>query len=268
MQETLPNPVIDSPAPVPRRAVLQALTAMVAALQFLTIAPPLIRRPFSAEELGRAVGFFPLVGLAVGGLLIGIDHAARLVWPEAVAAALVLAAWVLVSGGLHLDGYLDTCDGMLAGHTPAERLRIMRDPQHGTFALAGGVLLLLVKFQAVASVSDRTWLLLLAPVLGRWAMTLAIVVFPYGRAEGLGRAMKDATGVRELLLATVITAGVLVAFAGWQALVALLLTIAALLMLARAALSRLGGFTGDVYGALCEIVEVLVVLLLAAGGAA
>ena len=67
-------------------------------LQFLTIAPPLIRRPLDPREMGRAVGFFPLVGLLLGGMLFGLDAIARLLWPPAIGAAVVLLAWVLLTG--------------------------------------------------------------------------------------------------------------------------------------------------------------------------
>ena len=85
----------------------------MAALQFLTIAPPLSRRMFTPGEMGRAVGYFPVVGLALGGLLYGLDEMLRFIWPDGLCAALVLLAWVLADGSaLHLDGFLDSCDGL------------------------------------------------------------------------------------------------------------------------------------------------------------
>jgi adenosylcobinamide-GDP ribazoletransferase len=165
---------------------------------------------------------------------------------------------------LHLDGFLDSCDGLFGGRTPEKRLEIMRDERAGAFAVVGGVLLLLVKYAALASVQDRLGATLLAPVLGRFGMVLAIVLFPYARAEGLGRAMKDHAGWRELILAA-LTAGAVSWLAGRErGLVAMALAGALTWLAARLALRRLPGLTGDIYGAICEILEVAVLLFFAA----
>lgn len=238
--------------------------AFLAALQFLTIAPPLLRRAFTTAEMGRAVAYFPLIGLLIGGLLLGADELFQEIWSSGIRAALLLALWVLATGALHLDGFLDSCDGLFGGRTPEKRLEIMRDEHVGAFAVVGGILLLLVKYAALASVQDRLGAYLVAPVLGRFGMALAIVTFPYARAEGLGRAMKDHAGWRELLLAT-LTAGAVSWMAGRErGLVALALAGALTWLTARLVLFRLPGLTGDVYGAICEVVEVTVLLFFAA----
>jgi len=237
----------------------------LAALQFLTVAPPLIRRPFTMVELGGAVGYFPLVGVLLGLVLVGLRAGLRIIFPGNVTAALVLAAWIVLTGALHLDGFLDTCDGLFGGATAEDRLRILRDEQVGAFAVAGGVALLLVKYAALAALPDHTLALLVAPTLGRWAMSLAVVAFPYGRSQGLGRALKDHASRRELIMATVvalITAGIA---GSWLGLAAAALVAATTWVLARFALSRLPGLTGDIYGALCELTEVLVLLVFVVG---
>lgn len=232
----------------------------LAAVQFLTIAPPLVRRAFTPAELGRAVGYFPLVGLLIGGFVIGLDRLLASFLPSNVTAALVLTGWILCSGALHLDGFLDSCDGLFGGRTPEDRLRIMRDERVGAFAVIGGVLLLLVKYQALTAISPRSAPLGLAPVLGRWGMGLAVVAFPYARAEGLGRAMKHHAGWSQALLASAIAIAAAWFAAGWIGLVILSLCGALIFLLARFVLTRLPGLTGDVYGALCELLEVLVLL--------
>jgi adenosylcobinamide-GDP ribazoletransferase len=242
---------------------------MAAAFQFLTIVPPIVRRPFTDRELGRSVGWFPLVGVLLGGTLAGFDWCLAWLFPPGVTAALVLAAWVLLTGALHLDGFLDSCDGLFGGHTPEARLRIMRDERAGAFAVIGGVLLLLLKYAALSGNPVRLWALLLAPVVARWGMAAAVVAFPYGRAEGLGLAMKDHARWSQLALATVVTlaaaAALFVVSREWRALLALPLAGAVTWAGARFALRRLPGLTGDIYGALCELVEVTVLLLFVAG---
>ena len=242
------------------------LYSFLAALQFLTVAPPLVRRPFTLTELGRSVAWFPLVGVLLGGVLAGWDWLCGLLFRPGVSAALVLICWVLATGALHVDGFLDSCDGLFGGQTPEVRLRIMRDERAGAFAVVGGVLLLLLKYAALSECPARTAALLVAPVVGRWGMTFAVIAFPYGRAEGLGRAMKDHAGRTQLVIAGLI-AIVAGAAGGWRGLLALLLATAAVWAGARFVLRRLPGLTGDIYGAFCELSEVLVLLVFTAGGA-
>lgn len=242
--------------------------AMWAALQFLTICPWPVRRSPTAADLGRAVGFFPLVGLLLGAVLAATDAVLVGIAPDGVRAVVVVALWMVLTGGLHYDGLLDTCDGLLGGRTVAERLRIMRDERVGALAVAGGVLLLLAKHGAVAG-SDRWAAVLMAPVVARWAMAVAIVRFPYARQEGLGRTLKDHAGRREVLVATVITVltAAAVAVAAPVQFGAVLAGTGAAVIAGAAAvqgvLRRLPGLTGDVYGALAEVTETVVLLVAA-----
>ena len=130
------------------------IAGLAAAVQFLTIVPPLVRRPFTDAEMGRAVGWFPFVGLLIGGLLVLVDLGVRRLWPAGVSAALLLAAWIIVTGGLHLDGLMDYCDGLFGGRTVEDRLRILRDPRIGSFALIGGVLVMLTKWSILAGMTE------------------------------------------------------------------------------------------------------------------
>lgn len=240
------------------------MIALLAAFQFLTILPPVIRRAFSAGELGRAVGFFPLVGLALGGILFGLDAGLRLILPPGPAAVLLMTAWLLSTRALHFDGFLDTCDGLFGGFTSERRLEIMRDSRVGAFGVAGGGMLLLAIFAGLTALTDRFAGLMLAPVLGRWAMSLAVVLFPYARDKGLGRDMKDNARLPQAALATGVALAAAWLGGGWAGLIAL--GIAAVLMLSAAGytLRRIPGLTGDIYGAVCVIVEVAVLLFLSA----
>jgi adenosylcobinamide-GDP ribazoletransferase len=197
-------------------------------------------------------------------MLAFLDAGLRWLLPVEVAAVLVLSAWVTLTGGLHLDGFLDSCDGLLGGRTPEERLRIMRDERVGAYAVAGGVLLLLLKFAALASLTQPAAALLLACVLGRWLICLAIVRLPYGRTQGLGRTMKDHAGARQLVTATLITVMVVgVVAPAWGSLTAMVALLAGAAA-ARFTLRRLPGLTGDSYGAICELAEVAVLVAWAA----
>lgn len=236
------------------------MISLLTAFQFLTIFPAVIRRAFTAQELGRAVGFFPLAGLALGGIFYALASGLRLIFPDQITAVFVLAAWLLLTRALHYDGFLDTCDGLFGGFTPERRLEIMRDSRVGAFGVAGGGLLLLAKYSAILSLPQLSGLLL-APVIGRWALSMAVFAFPYAREKGLGRDMKDNVRWPQVILATVVTILAAWLFAGWTGLLAFLLAGVVLWLGAGFILRRIPGLTGDSYGALCELAELAVLLL-------
>lgn len=236
------------------------LLGFTVALQFLTISPAFIRRDFSPRELGQSTGYFPLVGALIGAVLWGASLLLGLIFPATLKAALILAIWVLLSGALHLDGFLDSCDGLFGGATPEARLKIMMDERVGAFGLAGGVLLILLKFAALDALPERSVALLIAPALGRWGMTLGIFAFPYARAQGLGKAMKEFTGTWQVCLATLLALGMSWLLATQTGLLACLVAAVVTGLVAAFALRRIPGLTGDVYGAINEVVELAVLL--------
>ena len=240
------------------------MVSLLTAFQFLTTFPAFIRRAFTAQELGRAVGFFPLVGLALGGMLFGLGNGLRLIFPLPVVAIFILATWLLLTRALHFDGFLDTCDGLFGGFTPERRLEIMRDSRVGAFGVAGGGLLVLAKYAAIFSLLHLSGLLL-APVLGRWAVSIAIFAYPYAREKGLGRDMKDNVHWPQVILATIITVVATWFFAGWTGLLAFAIAGIVLWLGAGFILRRIPGLTGDSYGALCELIEMIVLLVFTTG---
>jgi adenosylcobinamide-GDP ribazoletransferase len=249
-------PELDRPvqasAPLKRESPLIPLAA---ALQLLTIIPPLVRRMFTDREMGRAVSWFPLVGALLGTGLAALDATCRLIVPVPVAAALVLAAWIVATGALHLDGFLDACDGLLGGHTPEDRLRIFRDERVGAFAVIGGVLLMLLKYSVLIGLEHRAAALIVVPTLGRWLIALAVVRYPYARPQGLGRALHDHAGVRQAWAATITAVTIAVLLGRETGFVCLLASLAVGAWVVWFTLRRLPGLTGDIYGALCEVGE-------------
>jgi adenosylcobinamide-GDP ribazoletransferase len=237
------------------------LTGFLVALQFLSIFPAAIKRPITPTELGHSTGLYPAVGLIFGAILVGTNYLLSLIFPPAITAALTLSSWVILSGALHLDGFLDTCDGLFGGRTPEKRLEVMRDERVGAFALTGGVLLILTKFTALNTLANPTGALLVAPTLARWSMTVTLFAFPYAREQGLGRDIKSHTGLRQVLLASAI-ALVVAWLAGRE--LGLLAALASILIAwlgGRLIVGRIPGMTGDTYGAINEVIEVLVMLM-------
>ncbi|MBC8496790.1 MAG: adenosylcobinamide-GDP ribazoletransferase [Anaerolineales bacterium] len=237
---------------------------LLAALQFLTLIPPLVKRPFTEKELGQAVGFYSLVGLIIGAVLVGANMLLALVFPPFVRAALILALWVLMSGALHLDGFLDACDGIFGGFTPEKRLEIMHDERVGAFGLAGGVLLMMMKFTTLSALPNPNAALLLVPTLSRWGMSLALIAYPYARDQGLARAIKDNAGWKQLVLASVIAIITAWFTFQWIGLIALVMAGVIVWLAATFVLRRIPGLTGDIYGALNELVELVLIIIFVA----
>jgi adenosylcobinamide-GDP ribazoletransferase len=230
-------------------------------MEFLTLMPPVFQGTFAPREMGRSVAYFPLVGFVIGLILLVADHLLTVLFSPLLRSALLLTLWVLLTGGLHVDGFLDACDGLLGGTTPERRLAIMRDERIGAFAFTGGVLLFIVKFSALASLTVwRLPALLLAPAMGRWGISLALVFYPYARSDGLGKDMKENATWREAFLATMIAVLLAWLAAGWRGLSIAAFTVVLLMAIVLFTLRRIPGLTGDIYGMINEISEVVVLV--------
>ncbi|MFN8411072.1 MAG: adenosylcobinamide-GDP ribazoletransferase [Anaerolineales bacterium] len=234
---------------------------VIAAFQFLSIFPTIIRRMFTSQEMGRAVGWFPLVGLVLGSLLYGIHHVAQLIFPTNVTAALTIFAWVLFTRAFHLDGFMDTCDALFGGFTEERRLEIMKDSRMGAFGVAGGILILLTQYTALASSLNLWPALVLSATLGRWASPLVIYGFPYAREEGLVYEMKRNVGLREIIIGTLFTGLVSWFVYGWMGFVLMLSSAFAGWLVAKYSMRLLPGLTGDIYGTVTTVVETLILLV-------
>ncbi|MBK7982934.1 MAG: adenosylcobinamide-GDP ribazoletransferase [Candidatus Competibacteraceae bacterium] len=240
------------------------MRAFVLALQLLTRLPvPLLGPPPQPQELGLSVLFFPVVGAVIGALLAGLHTALWLADPG-VLAGLTLTVWVILTGGLHLDGLADSADAWIGGQGDRDRtLAIMKDPRSGPIAVVAIGLVLLNKFAAlqVLLAGDGRTVLLLAPLLGRAVMVLLLVTTPYVRSKGLGEPYAlhlPRTSCGLMVLASAVTA---VMALGWPGAALLVLLGVGFFGLRHGVLARLGGVTGDTLGAACELTETGVLLV-------
>jgi adenosylcobinamide-GDP ribazoletransferase len=223
-----------------------------AAFSFLTILP---LGYAEGRKPGWSLTGYPVVGAVIGALLTAVATISP--FSREATAFLVLLTWVVVTGGLHLDGFGDSCDGLLATVEPARRLEIMKDPRTGSWAVIGLIVLLLGKWTFIASLPAP--LLLLPPIVGRWVMVIAVYVFPYARSSGLGSFFRQGLGRKQIFAATLMAIG-LAAFTGQFVPVVIAFQVAIFCgsLVGQWALRRLGGgITGDVYGGLCELTELL-----------
>lgn len=249
------------------------MRSAASAFRFLTAVPLPPGRDVSERELASAVAWFPLAGAALGGALVAVDWACGRAFPRIshfLSAALVLAAYALLTGGLHHDGLMDTADAFWGRRAREERLRIMKDSRAGALGVTALVLVLLAELAALYALPVRLdgavgryrWAVLLSfPVAGRWAMSYLCVRFPYAKEEGTGAAMVGKSRVVYLAWASALALAALGGCFVFLADIPMMIPVIALFTLAVAELlggyfhRSLGGVTGDVIGAagfLCE----------------
>jgi adenosylcobinamide-GDP ribazoletransferase len=235
------------------------------ALQFLSSLPVRLPGMPTPQESGRSLLFYPLVGLLFGGILWVLNWL-LLGTPVMLHAALLLTVWVLLSGGLHLDGLADSADAWLGGFGDRERtLTIMKDPRSGPIAVVTLVLVLLLKFAALLALIEQQYAvaLIIVPLIGRSALLGLFLTTPYVRAGGLGQALADhlpRLAGRQVLAGSALFC---LLIGGVSGVLALVVATVVFVWLRQVMLRRLGGTTGDTAGALLELLEMAVLVGLA-----
>jgi len=238
------------------------------AVTFLTGVPLPLEGDVSPADLWRSMGWYPLVGLALGAAAWGVYAGLLALLPGLVAAVLAVLLLEAVTGGLHMDGLMDTCDGYFS-RAPRERaLEIMKDSNVGAMGVVGAVLILILK---VAALSALTRADAAAPLLAGWCAARAlpaldVYAWPYARAAGTGEAFtRERTPGPVQLAGGLLAAGLVVAGAAglavgaagsWYAgLVVAVIAMGVALLVQATVAKRLGGLTGDVYGMGIELAE-------------
>jgi adenosylcobinamide-GDP ribazoletransferase len=245
----------------------QQYKELLAAVRFLSVIPvPGEKYLFADARDGTDVvigcEYFPLVGLVMALLLWVLLLLFSNVIAQLLIATLLVVTLTILTGGLHLDGLMDSCDGLFGGHTRERRLEIMRDSRVGSFGVLGGVCTLLLKFALFASFSPHLlpYALLVALPASRWAMVVALRLFPPARRSGLGALFHQGVTTRRTIVTTlgtllfVLLAGRLAGF------LALIVVGVVTLALGYSIMRSIGGLTGDTYGAIAEITEVSALL--------
>lgn len=219
------------------------------------------------RALGRRAPFFPLVGLVVGGVVLAADEAAGLLFDRGIRSAAAILATVWITGALHLDGLMDTADGIGSGRSRERMLEIMRDSRVGAMGVVAGVTTLLLRYALLDGLGpERRWqALLLTPTLGRMCIVAVAGWWPAARAgqPGLGGSFAAHVGRWQVAVALAVGLGLALA-AGARGVAAWVLALASSWLAARFLTARLGGLTGDTYGAVNELAEVVVLAVFAA----
>ena len=236
------------------------MNSFLVGLQFLTRIRIVRQTVWTAEDFGRSTRFFPLVGL-----VLGICYAlaawilVSVLGMRALTAALLLILPLLLTGGLHADGFMDTADGVFSGRERERKLEIMKDSRVGSFGVVAFVLLMFLQFALLLDMSPPLLVsvFFVMPIIGRMAMVLAVSCFPYARADGMGKTFADMADRRTVAIAAV-TTSVLVIPIGLLATLALVVGIVFALLFCQRMTAILGGVTGDVYGAATVLTETIV----------
>ena len=233
------------------------------AFGLMTTLPFTLPDDWSAGDSGRASVWYPLVGLVIGALTWLAWKGSMLFFPPLVAGILTLAAWAALTGGLHLDGLADCCDGLLASASVERRLEIMKDPHLGAFGAIGLIFVLLLKGATLAALTPATSFgILLAASLARWCI-LSAGLLPLARPGGMGADFASGFHRSFVYIGALLPFGLAVIL-GTRGVTSLLAGLAAAALVLWLAKSRIGGVTGDVFGMVVEVVEIVVLLAFSA----
>lgn len=233
------------------------------ALQFLTRIPVHIRGTVTEQKIARSMVYYPLVGLFVGAAAALLHLLLSEVAAVAVADLASIVLLIVITGNMHLDGFMDTADGLGSGKPRERMLEIMRDSRVGAHGVVAGILIILAKVVLLGQIPSehKFTVLLLFPVVARWSMVYVATVYRYARTQGLG-TFTAFLGKRELLMASLITLAIVFYLLRLEGLFLVGSALAGTVLIGVYLVRRVGGMTGDLFGAVNESNEVLALFVL------
>lgn len=237
---------------------------LLTALQFLTSIPVGARGKLEDKELAESMAYFPLVGLLVGTVLALAYNVLALIFPHPVNCAFILILNIIITGGLHIDGFIDTFDGIASRCDKERALEIMREGRPGAIGIAAAILLFLAKYSLLVSLPKGTIeiSLIMMSGLSRWSFVISSASYPYARkGEGLGKKFIQGIGPKEVIISTATI--LITAFLVFKLRILVLFPVifCAILGFNFYLYKKIGGITGDTLGASGEIIEVLTLAL-------
>ena len=240
------------------------LRSFYIALSFLTRIPTPIKGDVTQSQIGQSIVFYPLFGALFGVIFFLISQITLFFSTDIssdVLAAVLLIVWVLITGGLHLDGLADSADAWIGGQNDRERtLEIMKDPYCGPIAVAVIVLVLLLKWVALSQLlkTDYSAFLIVVPMLSRSVIIVLFMTTVYVRDSGLGTAFLDYMPEEKILWSVLFVSAICyLIFGGVFSMILVALSVVVLRIMM---IKRIGGMTGDTLGASVEIAEAVALL--------
>lgn len=231
------------------------MNAFLIGLQFFTRIHLYGQKVWENEEFGKSVTYLPAIGFVIGACLSLIYFLLTPFHMPYFTAFILVAGEFIITGAMHADGLMDTCDGLFSGRSRERTLEIMKDSRIGSFGLIAFVFIVLFKTFALAAADSSLYLILLAmPMIGRLNMCISICEYPYARPAGIGKAFAVYRQPHAVLIAFV-TALVPAAFFGMTWLFIMGTGLLAGLFVNRWVMEKIQGMTGDTYGCVCEVSE-------------
>ena len=232
---------------------------VLGALQFLTRIPIRLR---AAPDLARCVPWFPVVGTAIGAAVGGVAVGLGYLVPTSVAAGVAVLVGIMITGAFHEDGLADTADAM-GGWTPERRREILKDSRHGSYGVAAMVGSILIRVLCVASLGPAAAFggLVAAHTLGRGAAVAVMGSAPPVPATGLGADFARAVSGRRAAVGTAAAVALAGLAVGWWVLPLVLAAGVGALVVALIAHRAFGGVSGDILGAVEQVGECLVLIV-------
>jgi adenosylcobinamide-GDP ribazoletransferase len=244
------------------------INAFFFALTFLTRLPSPVPVIYSDELPSKSMVFYPVIGTIIGLILIFLDYFFSLIFASTISNILLLISLVYLTGGLHLDGFIDTVDGIFSGRERDRMLVIMQDSLIGSFGAIAIVLLLLLKYNLFKELSGsvRFPLLLLMPSISRYLVLIVVYKYPLAASSKLGRGFNYYLTKKEIISASIYLTVLcfLVSFIFslnlYIEVFIVLFTYLIVILISNYVNKKLTGLTGDIYGAIIEISEVVILL--------
>ncbi|UCD15202.1 MAG: adenosylcobinamide-GDP ribazoletransferase [Candidatus Omnitrophota bacterium] len=234
------------------------------ALQFLTILPVKIKAKIEDKDFGKSLLYFPAVGLIIG-VILSITAFFFSRFAPFLSVAVILVVSVVLTGGIHLDGFADTCDGFYASHSKEQTLKIMRDSRIGVMGVIGIVCVFLLKFALLSSFSPALlWrAVIIMAVFSRWALSFACSLSKYARQKGKAEFFIKYADKRAVLAGGIFTLATFLIFIGTKGVTVFILSWIFVFLFVKYSEKKIGGITGDILGAVNEIGEVSTLLFTA-----
>ena len=228
----------------------------LAMVQFFTRIPIKSNIILEKQDFGKGLIFAPLVGGVIGLFLLVLYNILITFMPLQMTAVFLIIGYMLITGGLHLDGLGDTFDGMFSNRPKEQILEIMRDSRVGTNAVLGIFSILLMNYATICSIKSDTIgvAILLMPVAGRIGSLVGAGLHTYARSgEGLGKTFIDFCGIKEIVIGFILGTVVFYLLAGPKGVGIAFLMLFSAIFVSKFFARKIGGTTGDVLGAVCEI---------------
>ncbi|SDL18988.1 adenosylcobinamide-GDP ribazoletransferase [Halarsenatibacter silvermanii] len=256
-------------------SVNRELRALISGISFLTRLPlpDFIHARMDDQnarlDFRRSLYWFPVVGMLLGAILALIDRPLLLIFPRPLAAGLLLLFYLVLTGGLHLDGLMDSADGLLSGRPPEKIPEIMRDSSSGAFAVLAAIIYLLLKFLCFWLLIDswRIGGLIIMPVISRLIMAVGLIKLPV-LSDSLAEVFSARLNFARMLHLAAAALALILLLPTFDLLPFHVIIISAAtalvftVLISRGVISLLGGMTGDIFGMLNEVDELIVLIVL------